>query len=138
VKLLSVIIVWTLATTLLHNNKEFYENRILQTIGITYRFLLISWVCLLFFIKDESNQLIANKLLQLTQIITFCFFIFPILFAWQIHVGIGLSVGVVCGLLLLVIKHLRKQEKGNDWHLLYVDGVLLVQGVLASLMILIL
>jgi hypothetical protein len=138
VKLLSVIIVWTLATTLLHCDKEFYESRILQIVGITFRFLLVTWVCLIFFIKDESNQLIAGKLLILTEALTYVLFIFPFLFAWQNHIGIGLCILFNCVLAFLVFKYIKNQKLSNDWHLLYVDGVLLVQGVLASLMILIL
>lgn len=138
VKLLSVIIVWTLATTLLHRDKEFYESRILQIVGITFRFLLVTWVCLIFFIKDESNQLIAGKLLLLTQTLTYILFIFPVLFAWQNHIGIGLCILFNCVLAFLVFRYIKNQKLSNDWHLFYVDGVLLVQGVSTSFMILIL
>ncbi len=130
-KLFILIIVWVLITFLfpvpnIHFN---YQNILL----LGYRILLMSHLCLLFFIKDELNPFYKKTAKLSCYVITFIQLILCILIALAGSGRLALVYFFVTLLTAIISHRFNSTAKSNLHYLLFVDGIMLLQSIFVLL-----
>jgi hypothetical protein len=137
IKLFIVVFVWLVTTTLLFKLPFEIEYNMPFLIFIANRGAIILSVCTLFFIKDESNPSYkkTSKMVLVFAIAIQLFTAFTLM--RQLQYPLGLASFIMAGVVYLFAKKIiHANPKSNDWYLLYVDGLLLLQVLLSTIFIL--
>ncbi len=130
-KLVLLICIWVLSTFFLPLEKYTLTER--NLILLSYRFVFLSLLCLLFFIRDEKKEILRLRASVAYQILLGIQLLFSSYFCYQQQWALGLSYGSITILLFFISKSLKKQKRGVFFYLGLVDGMMCLQFIFISL-----
>jgi hypothetical protein len=130
-KLVLLICIWVLSTFFLPLEKFVLTER--NLILLSYRFVFLSLLCLLFFIRDEKKEILRSRANVAYQIFLGIQLLFSSYFCCQQQWALGLSYGSITILLFFISRSLQKQKPGVFFYLGLVDGMMCLQFIFVSL-----
>lgn len=130
-RLLVLVATWTLTTTLLPLT-SFSNSQLLISI-VTYRFLLLWNLCLLFLIRDEAKYFTAFEIKWIL-IVSLALQLLTSLSTIITNHKEGVIFSLVSFATICVSCQTQKQKKDNYYYLFIVDGIMLLEGILLFLL----
>lgn len=127
-KLLLLILVWVFCTFFMPLRKiEIEFNTLLLLI---FRISILSYSCLLFFIRDEKNQNLILKARQATIPLIALLILLSVVVIWAIDIRIGYIYLLISFLCILLNQYFLSKKREPIQYLKYADGILALQSVL--------
>jgi hypothetical protein len=130
-KLLLLILVWVATTFILPISKLSFHSPVI--VLLLYRVVLLSFACILFFIRDECDQ--GSK--RIASIAAWILLLLQILLAVMVTIILNVEVGL-CYLgigmvnIILGIRFLNTNQSNLKYQM-FVDGVLFLQGFIITI-----
>ncbi len=130
-RLLILISVWVLFTFLLPiNHNGFNTNFILL---IAHRSLLMSILCLFFFIKDEKHVVNRKKAFVFIKALLVILLLNAVLIFLNGSPSLAIIYFMITALLLILLHQIMSKQKKSLYYLFYVDGIMILQSIFVIL-----
>ena len=130
-KLLLLIFVWVATTFVLPISKLSYQASMI--VLLFYRIVLLSFACILFFIRDEYDQDLKRIASVAAWILLLLQFILAALVTSTIDIEVGICYLGICILNIVLGYRFLKTKQPNLQYQMFVDGVLFLQGFIVTI-----
>lgn len=126
-RLLILISVWVLFTFLLPINHYGFNTSFILLIA--HRSLLMSILCVFFFIKDEKHIVIRKKAFVFVKVLLVILFINVILIFLNGNSSLALIYSLITSLLVILYHQIKSKSRKSFYYLFYVDGIMILQTI---------
>ncbi len=125
-RLLLLVFVWVATTFILPINPLQYNYA--TFVLLVYRIVLIALACILFFIRDELDVVLKRKAIVSAWALHFLQIILATIVTFTVNVTFGICYLALSILSILVTSRFLKKSQTAVHYLMFVDGVLFLQG----------